>query len=120
MERIGYHIFCIFKQSHPFSRAYGDLAVTFQKTHQWERNIHDTVTCFIMESAGKIYNFLIDSKLVNQNVLFLIFWLHKKLVPFFSGEKKSGVADNFRPFLGKIFYNISTVIFTDQNFIKVR
>lgn len=46
--------------------------------------------------------------------------LYKKLVPLISCKQQGWVTDNFRPFFSKLFYNISAVILTNQNFIKIR
>ena len=72
-----------------------------------------------METVGEINDFLINAKLVNQNIFLFIFRFHQKLVPFFSGEQKSRVTYHFRALLGQVLYNVSAVILPDQNLIKI-
>ena len=72
-----------------------------------------------MESAGEVYDFFVNSQLVNQNVFFFIFWLNQKLIPLFRSEKKGRIADHFRTLLCEILYNVSPIVFTNQNFIKI-
>ena len=120
VEGIRNYIFCIFEKSHLLCRANSNLAGTFQKTYQRERNINNTVAGLLMKAACKLYDLLVDSKLIDQNVLILIFRLHKQLVPFLCGKKQGGITDYFRALPGKILYNISTVILTDKNLIEIR
>ena len=72
-----------------------------------------------MKTAGEVHDFFINSKLVNQNVFLFIFGFNQKLIPLFRSEKKGRITDHFRTLLCEILNNVSAIVFTNQNFIKI-
>ena len=74
---------------------------------------------FYCGAGGRSLRFFVNSQLVNQNVFFFIFWLNQKLIPLFRSEKKGRITDHFRTLLCEILYNVSAIVFTNQNFIKI-